>query len=163
MSFIPDRQVNDLEYMYDKYGNMLFRLCLVILSNKSDAEDAIQETFLKYIKKQPVFNMPEHEKAWFIRVASNVCKDIQRFKFRHKEFNIEELADYQSDIEHSYILEQLLSLPPKYKVVIHLYYVEGYKVDEIAKITELSSSAVKMRLSRGRELLRIELEEEHDL
>ena len=69
----------ELSEKYDRYGAMLFRMCIVIFCNRQDAEDAVQETFEKYInKKQPEFNDDEHEKAWFIRVAENQCKDKRR-------------------------------------------------------------------------------------
>jgi RNA polymerase sigma-70 factor (ECF subfamily) len=65
------------------YGNMLFRLCIIILGNSNDAEDVIQETLIKYIQKAPAFKNIEHEKAWLITVATNKCRDILRFKKRY--------------------------------------------------------------------------------
>lgn len=163
MPFISNWPVDDLDNKYDQYANMLFKLCLVILSSESDAEDAVQESFIRYIRKKPKFNDSGHEKAWFIKVATNICRDMRRFTLKHKTVNITELSDYYQDKEQGYILEQILTLPSKYKCVIHLYYVEGYKVNEIAKIIGTSQSAVKMRLLRGRKLLKIELEEEYNL
>ncbi|OPX42558.1 ECF RNA polymerase sigma factor SigW [Ruminiclostridium hungatei] len=159
--FLSGSPEDDLENAYSRYGNMLFKLCFVILSNTVDAEDALQDTFLRYINKRPVFNEPEHEKAWFIKVANNVCKDMRRFKLRHNTLHIDELSDYCSGEDQGHVLEQILTLPPKYKIVIHLYYIEGYNVEEIARIIDLSRSAVKMRLLRGRKLLKVELEEEN--
>ena len=67
----------------DEYGNMLYRLCLVMLRNTADAEDAVQETFIKYMLSSPPFNDDEHEKAWLITVASNKCRDMLRSWKRH--------------------------------------------------------------------------------
>lgn len=66
--------VNDFERIVDTYGNMLFRLCLVILCNEADAEDAVQDTFFKYLSKSPTFNDYNHEKAWLIKVAKITAK-----------------------------------------------------------------------------------------
>ena len=74
------RPTDSIEAMIQIYGNMLFRLCLITLGNASDAEDAVQETFIKYFQKAPAFECAEHEKAWLITVATNKCKDILRFK-----------------------------------------------------------------------------------
>ena len=71
----------DIDRIVDTYGNMLFRICLVILCNESDAEDAVQDTFIKYLSKSPTFNDSEHEKAWLITVATNRCKNMRRYNF----------------------------------------------------------------------------------
>ena len=68
--------VNGVEEIMDIYGNMLFRMCLIRLGNANDAEDAVQETMIKYVQKNPYFKDAEHQKAWLIRVASNKCKAI---------------------------------------------------------------------------------------
>ena len=150
---------------YHLYGNMLFKLCLVILANEADAEDAVQDTFLKYMRKDPEFISSEHEKAWFIRVGTNVCKDILRTRKRKATVDIDDFADLvgtqtTDPLETLETLEQILRLPTKLRTVIYLFYVEGYKVEEIAKVIRTSASAVKMRLMRGRILLKLEMEEE---
>ena len=68
-----------------KYGDMLYRLCFVMLRNTADAEDAVQETFIAYTTKSPVFSDKEHEKAWLLKVASNKCRDLLRFRNRQKD------------------------------------------------------------------------------
>ena len=69
-----------IENIVRTYGNTLYRLCFVMLGNESDAEDAVQESFIKYLQKAPSFENTEHEKAWLITVATNQCKDILRFR-----------------------------------------------------------------------------------
>jgi len=127
-----------------------------MLCNEHDAEDALQEAFIKYISKAPLFNDKEHQKAWLIRVASNICKDMKRFSLRHNHINIDELSDYYSSDTNADILESVLVLPQKYKLIILLYYVDGYDVESISRITDISVSAVKKRLQRGREMLKLE-------
>ena len=146
---IPDagRAVNE-------YGNSIYRLCSVMTGNREDASDAVQECFLKYVEKAPEFNDSEHEKAWLIRVASNICKDILR-KRKHQSFvSLDEIRNLSTSEDNAQILEMLVSLEDKYRIVIHLHYAEGYKAGEIASMLGITEAAVKKRLQRGREALR---------
>lgn len=149
-------QEDDIEKVVLKYSNMIFKICLVLLCNEHDAKDAVQDTFYKYIKKATIFESEEHEKAWLITVATNTCKNMLRFKSMHREVDISLLYDYCELEEDWGILEDLMSIPYKFKVVMILHYVEGYKVREIAKIIGRTPSAVKMRLQKGRKLLKQE-------
>lgn len=135
------------------YGNMLFRICYVILGNEADAEDAVQETMVKYMQKAPAFENSEHEKAWLITTARNQCRDMLRFRLRHPQINLEYLQGLSSDTYDSGILEALMSLPEKFRIVLILYYVEEYCIADIARIIQRTPSAVKMRLQKGRRLL----------
>ena len=144
----------EIERIMDDYGNTLFRICLIMLGNSHDAEDAVQETLIKYLQKMPDFNDKEHEKAWLIKVASNKCKDMLRFRARHATIDIESICEFMQDFSDSGILEALMTLPEKFRIILVLYYVEQYKTDEIAKMIGKSSSAVKMRLQKGRRLLK---------
>ncbi|HNZ98853.1 sigma-70 family RNA polymerase sigma factor [Ruminococcus sp.] len=137
----------------EKYGDMLYRISLLILKNTADAEDAVQETFIKYFTKAPEFADGEHEKAWLITVATNKCRDMLRCRTRHETESEELLNTYAVEKSDSGILEALMELSDKYRIIMVLFYVEQYKIDEIADITGVSVSAVKMRLSRGRKLL----------
>ena len=137
----------------EKYGDMLYRICLIMLKNSADAEDAVQETFIKLVQKAPKFDSEGHEKAWLITVATNKC--------RHKTESEEILQNYFIEKHDSGILEALSELSEKYRIILVLYYVEDYKIDEISKITGLSVSAVKMRLSRGRKLLKEKYRKEY--
>ena len=150
------RSSDELESVIDDYSNMIFKICLVMLCNEQDAEDALQEVFMRYLSKAPVFNESEHQKAWLIRVAVNICKDLQRFRFRHNHLDIDELSDYCVTDESTGIMETVMMLSQRYKSVILLYYVEGYDVGSIAEILGISVSAVKKRLQRGREMIKLE-------
>ncbi len=161
MRELSQRACDDLPAKYDAYGNMLFRLCMVILCNKEDAEDAVQDTFAKYWKVQPNFNSTEHEKAWLIRVASNCSKDRLRSLFHRRAVCLDDIEEYAATPEQTCVLEQLMALPPKYKTILHLHYVEGYKLGEVADILDMKENAVKVALYRGREMLKIKLREEY--
>ncbi len=137
----------------EMYGNMLYRLCFVMLRNNADAQDAVQDTLFKYLTKAPDFENAEHEKAWLITVASNQCRNIQRQRMRVVPMDPGEIHAQLPDREDNCILKALMLVPEKYRIVLTLHYVEGYKVKEIAHITGKSSSAVKMRLAKGRRLL----------
>ena len=152
---------DDIEIIIRKYGDMLYRLSLIMLKNESDAEDVVQETIIKYYQKSPVFVDSEHEKAWLIKVATNKCRDLLRVRGRYiqiEENFLEQIADEETDCG---IIEALTVLPEKYRLVLTLYYIEGYRIEDIAKIISRTSSAVKMRLQKGRKLLKEIYEKEY--
>lgn len=153
MKKISEWPSDDVETLIAQYGDMLFRLCMIMLKNESDAEDAVQETYIKYFQKAPSFETQEHQKAWLIRVAANKCRDTLRFRVRHPQINYEDLSKFVSDSSSSGILEALTMLPEKFRLVLTLYYIEEYRIEDIAKIIGRTSSAVKMRLQKGRKLL----------
>jgi len=148
------RPVDRIEKIMDTYGDMLFRLCLVTLGDAGDAEDAVQETMIRYMHKAPVFENEGHEKAWLITVASNRCRDILRFRKRHPLAEITDIGQRRQEESDSGIMDALMTLPEKFRTVLILYYVEEYSTDEIARVIGKTVSAVKMRLQKGRRLLR---------
>ena len=147
------RPAGDVERVVHTYGNMLFRVCLITLGNASDAEDVIQETMITYLQKKSEFKDAEHEKAWLITVASNKCKDLLRFRARHPMIDLEQIQEFVTEDSDSGILEALMTLPEKFRIVLILYYVEEYRIEDIAKVIGKTPSAVKMRLQKGRGLL----------
>lgn len=151
---MEDISKKDIERVMDDYGNILFRLCLIMLGNASDAEDAVQETLIKYLQKAQEFKDKEHEKAWLLKVASNKCRDMIRFRTRHMTVDIESIKEVTKDSSDSGILEALMTLPEKFRIVLVLYYVEQCKTEEIADMIGKSASAVKMRLQKGCRLLK---------
>ena len=144
---------DEIEQIMYTHGNMLFRISFAMLGNASDAEDVVQETIIKYIEKTPEFENEEHRKSWLITVASNRCKDLLRFHKRHEAVELEEWNSVVKESVDSGILEALMTLPEKFRLVLVLYYVEGYRIEDIAKIIGKTRSAVKMRLQKGRKLL----------
>ena len=156
-----ESEPTDFETLYNRYGEMLFRVCFSMLKSKEDAEDAVQDVFLKYFTNPKPFNDAEHEKAWFIRVTSNHCKDVMR-KRTVRSFvgldEINELEDYGIERDGGEVLNSIFALPEKYKTVFVLHYLEEISVAEIAAALGISQSAVKMRLSRGRDILKGKLD-----
>lgn len=151
-------ELRHIEYAVEKYSQMLFRICYSILCNKHDAEDALQETFLRYMTKAPLFKDSEHEKAWLIKVATNISKNMARFNSRHAVENLDELRHIGISDNDRDVFELIMRLPAKYKIVLDLYYIEGYKANEIADIINTSPVAVRKRLQYGRKMLKLELE-----
>lgn len=147
---------DDITMTVHEYGDMLYRICILMLKNHADAEDAVQETFIKYMLKKPSFTSSEHKKAWLITVSANKCRDMLRKRGRTEDESEEILKNIavNENEDCSGILEALFELPEKFRIVMTLHYVEGYKVEEISEIIGKSSSAVKMRLQKGRTLLR---------
>lgn len=146
----------EIENTVNKYSNMLFRLCFTMLRNNQDAEDAVSDVFVKYISGNHKFSDEEHKKAWLISVATNRCRDMLKFYKIRRHLNLDDVAEYCGKDDYFEILSELLTLPEKYRTVIHLHYVEGYKTAEIAKMLDISPSAVRKRLQYGRDKLKIE-------
>lgn len=144
----------DARRAVEEYGNSLYRLCTVMLQNREDAKDAVQECFLRYMTKAPEFSDYEHEKAWLIRVATNICRDMLRWRKHSSFLSLDEIRNISTSEDNAQILGLLVSLEEKYRVIIHLHYVEGYKTDEISVMLGISSAAVRKRLQRGRDMLR---------
>jgi len=140
----------------------LFRLAIAIMGNKSDAEDIVQDVFVKLMEKQPNFNSDEHQTAWLITVTKNLCKSRLRSLWRKNASLDDGLLDtYPTQNSNQLeLIETLMSLPVKYRIVIHLFYYEGYSTKEIAGITKQKESTVRQQLTRARGLLKKYLEEE---
>ncbi len=148
------RTEEDIESTFEKYADMLYSISLIMLKNSRDAEDTVQDSFIRYIQSDKSFESDEHKKAWLITVASNLCRDRLRASKRHRQEPIGELTEFSQDNEESGILDALTRLPEKYRIIMLLHYVHEYKVREIARMLDISESAAKMRLKKGRELLR---------
>lgn len=140
------------------YGPALQRLAYVYLKNIHDAEDAVQDVFLSYLRSTAVFSTEEQRRAWLMTVTANRCRSLLRSPRRQTEPLSEELACLPA--EESDLLRAVLALEEKYRLPIHLYYYEGYSIAEIAALLHRSAATVGSQLSRGREKLKKMLEEE---
>ncbi|MCX4322088.1 MAG: RNA polymerase sigma factor [Lachnospiraceae bacterium] len=148
-----------IEEVVTTYSPMLYRICVVMLGNEADAQDAVQDTLCRYLECRKKFRDREHEKAWLIKVAQNRCRDMRRFQVRHPKVSLDEVTASYENPEYGHVLAELVSLPLPVKAAVHLYYIEGYKTTEVSEILGISVNAVKKRLQRGRKLLRLRLEE----
>lgn len=147
----------EISRILQSYGNMLYRTAYVLLGNPHDVQDTLQEVLLRYMERAPDFASCDHEKAWLLRVTTNCCKDCMRFRKRHSHIDLEHIQECLPAPEDAQIMQELYTLPAKWKTVLLLHYFEGYPVKEIAKIIGLSENAVKKRLQRAREALKMEL------
>ncbi|MGI5960053.1 MAG: RNA polymerase sigma factor [Massiliimalia sp.] len=153
------RDEQEVNQAIDRYADMVRRICLLHLKNEKDTEDIFQEVFLKYFLHTDPFETPEHEKAWIIRVTVNACRDLLRNFFRRTWVSLEQLGEtgISAELGQSDLLEQVLSLPEKYKDPIYLHYYEGYTAAEIGAILHKKENTVYSLLSRGRALLKQKL------
>ena len=143
-----------------QYSPMLLRLAAARLPSEADAEDAVQEAFIRLLDRRPVFQDAEHEKAWLIRVTLQRAADIRRRKTRETPLEAAIEVCGQDREPETELLSAVRALPEKYGAVIHLYYYEGYSIKEIAKLLGLPAPTVGTRLARGRERLRQMLKED---
>ena len=150
---------NNCEEIYDRLSDTIYRMALVILKNTADAEDAVSEVFLRYLRRPQHFRDQDHEKAWFLRVTINYCRDQLR-KRKYPVEDIEMLPDQPLEDKDRYVLQEVMALPDKYREVIYLHYYEGYSAKEIAQMLESKQSTVLTQLERGRRLLKDMLPEQ---
>lgn len=145
------------ETVYDTYGKAVYRLAMVYLGRHADAEDVTQEVFFRFLYRAPAFTDESHQKRWLLRVTANLCRDQLRGFWRKRITELEDTIP-AAPPEEQEALAAVMALPEQYKLPIHLHYYEGYSVAEIGEILRMGQSAVKMRLKRGREMLKLELE-----
>ncbi len=141
------------------YADTVRRLCMVHLKNSADTEDIFQTVFLKYVLSSVSFENEEHEKAWFIRVTINACRDMLRNLFRRRTVSLDEVMEQPAVLapDHREVLEAVLSLPEKYRQVIYLHYFEEYSAPEIGKILGKNVNTVYTLLTRSKKLLKEKL------
>lgn len=133
----------------------MFRLALSYLRNRQDAEDICQNVFLRLLD-QRVLLTEGKEKAWLLTCTANACKNHLKTFWRQNVQEMDESISFTDETEQE-LWSAVGSLAPKYRAVVHLYYYEGYRQDEIAAILNISRTAVQTRMSRAREQLRKEL------
>ena len=155
---MDDFQIKYNNDMVDRHSTMVYRLAYSATGNSVDAEDIMQEVFLRFVKHNPDFADSEHEKAWFIRVTVNTAKSLHLSPWR-KRITLapsEELPKENSEgcVEYAHLSEALRKLSKYQGMCIHLFYFEGYSIKEISTITKISESTVKSHLRRAKESLR---------
>lgn len=143
-------------------SDMVYRLAFAQMKNKNDADDVYQEVFLRYIKKKPEFENPEHEKAWFIRVTINCSKTNLKSFWSTKICELDDSFE-EKTVEREDLSFALKKLPKKYNAVLHLFYFEDMSIKDIANTLGLSESNVRIQLTRARRKLKKILEKEQYL
>lgn len=159
---------NKMEYfhaVYERQADRIYRIAMIYLNNEADAEDALQSIFLKQIEKDRRFDNPEEEKAWYITVTKNYCKDILKsvWNKRNAIEDVEEPEAQSVDTELVNDMEQAMAkLPPVDREILYLYYYEGYRINEIAKILKYRESTVGSKLAAARNKLKDQFKEDQD-
>ena len=149
---------NRLERLIDQYTNTLLRAAAAILGDWHEAEDAVQDTFLRVLEKELSFRDPDHERAWLLTVTANSCKSRIRARKRHPTTQLLDTLPAPDEDTHE-LVEAIQALPDNQRAAVHLHYYEGYSTDEIAKILGQRPGTVRSHLSRAREALRMRLKE----
>ena len=149
-----------IEKAVKTYSKSMLNAAYSLLGSVPDAEDAVQDAFVKYIQKAPDFKDADHEKAWLLRVTINISKNMLKASGR-KNLPIQEDIPYKQN--NNEVLQCVMSLEEKYRTIIHLYYYEDYSIKEIASILSLPRATVGTRLSRGRNILKTMLKGDFEL
>ena len=145
----------DTKEVYDRQSRAVYHLAMTYLKNTADAEDAVHNVFVNYIKHKPEFKDSEHEKAWFIVATKNYCKNVLKnfWKSRVDMGNIPE-NNYEEKDEDSLLLDKIMGLPVKYREVLYLYYYEEYSIREISRLLSRNESTIQTQLAEARKKLK---------
>ena len=153
------RSEQEVNRAIERHADTVRRLCMIHLKNYADTEDIFQTVFLKYVLSSVSFENEEHERAWFIRVTINACKDLLKNFFRSHTVSIDEVLEQLVEIQEDNreVLEAVLSLPARYRDVVYLYYYEEYTAPEIGKILGKNVNTIYTLLNRAKKILRKKL------
>ncbi len=154
----------EIERVIEQHSDMLYRLALVRTGNREDAEDIVQQTFLKLVEHYDRLETQEHIRAWLLRVCCNQCSNYYKLPWKKRRVEIENFTDYIGardgceeelirKLQGQELLRQMYELPEKYRTVLHLCYMEEYTPTEIAEIIGISVNAVNVRLNRAKKQL----------
>ena len=151
----------ELAGLYERRFGMVCQICLVLMKNVPDAEDAAQTVFRRVMERAEPFRDPEHEKAWLIVTARNECRDQLRHWWRRCREDVSALdALTWEEPSDGLVWDQVAALPDKHRLVLFLHYCQGYSTDEIARMLRENPSTVRSRLVQARKKLKIRLEAE---
>lgn len=152
---------SEVQRLVETYSDLILRLSYTYLGSTADAQDICQNVFLKLLQSPRSFESSRHERAFLIRMAVNLCKDHLKSHWRRTTVALEEAEAVPApQPEEGSLLAAVALLPPKYRTVIYLYYYEGYSAKEIAALLGEKPATVFTRLDRGRQKLRLYLEQE---
>lgn len=151
-----------LTELFQRHADTVYRVCLLQMRSREDAEDVVQSTFLKLVEKPVHFVDEAHERAWLIVTASNACKNQLKYWFRTRR-SVLPLEEVTSKVQEdtSEVLEAIWNLPERYATLLYLYYYEGYNSSEIARMQSVKESTLRSRLVKARELMGEKLRREH--
>lgn len=153
------RSEEELNQAIEQHSDTVRRLCMIHLKNYADTEDIFQTVFMRYVLSPVVFETPEHEKAWIIRVTINACKDLLKSFFHSRTVSIDEALQLAAPISEDYqdVLQAVLSLPTKYRQVVYLHYYEGYTAPQISQLLGKNLNTIYTLLRRSKGMLKEKL------
>lgn len=154
---LPKRSEEEVEEVLRLYSDMVYKIALSYMKNVQSAEDAYQNTFLRYMESDKVFSSEEYRKAWLIRVTFNECKKIYRQAFYRYTVPIESVSESMLEIPEYHmdeVWDEIMKLPLKYRKVLHLFYYEEMSVRQISEILRVKEGTVTSQLSRARQMLK---------
>lgn len=151
---------NEYIQSVNEYSDLVYRVALHACGNRMDAEDMVQNVFIKLFQHKKSFVSEEHKKSWLIRVTVNECHSLFRSNWKSRVQPVEqvECGTTEDFEEKSDLYDAVMELPPKYRVLIDLYYYEEYSIKEIADALKINASTIQTRLMRARKQLREKLE-----
>ena len=151
--------------LYQKYADIVFRTAYHFLLNKDDAEDIVQEVFIKYFISDKKFNDDNHEKAWILKVTANLCKNVLRSKSRQNlqlDDTIQVIDNNfeNTRVEHMDLKNTIYKLTANQRLAVYLFYYEQIPIKNIAKIMRCNENTVKSHSSRAKSKIKTHLEKE---
>ncbi len=160
MSVSSLRTNKEITRIYDRYADTVYRICLLMLKNAQEAEDAVQNVFIKLMKYGKDFESDNHIKAWLIVTAKNECRNSLKHWWNSKRTDMESISEpeYKSENPSEGLINEILKLPDKYKLPLYLHYYEGYTTSEIAGFLKVNESTLRTRLVAARKQLKLLLE-----
>ena len=153
------RTDKDIDSIYQRHVDTIYRVAYSFMKNGADAEDMVQEAFLRLLRSGTEFDTEQHEKAWLIVTVSNLCKSALRSPWRRRE-SFDSLTEPPTveDPAPDETLQAVLALPEDYKLPVYLYYYEGYPTADIARMLNVAPATIRSRLNRARKKLKLTLE-----
>lgn len=154
MNFLSHRTDEGITLIYEKYADTVYKVCFMLMKNTSDAQDAVQNVFVKLINRPEDFESEVHLKSWLIVVAKNECKNTLKHWFNSKREDAAALEKITYDNKEDNLIDIVFKLPEKYRLPLYLYYYEGYSAEEISGILGIKYSTIRTHLKKGRENLK---------
>lgn len=151
--------------LLDKYSDMVLRIAYTYLKNRADAEDIVQDVFLRIIDKKPSFNDESHKKSWLIRATINMCKNKVNMFWNKNKCSIDDVQEFAVSDKYNTdtsVFQAVMALGEKYRVVVYMYYYEGYSTPEIADVIGKNETTIRSLLHRARNKLKDMLKEDYD-
>ncbi len=145
----------EFEYYVNTFSGVIFRTAMCYVKNRTDADDIMQEVFLKLYTSDTYFENDAHAKAWLIKVTSNMCRNLLKTPWKRLIQPIETAENMTVASEKdSGLIDVIMKMKSKNRIVLYMHYYEGYSTREIAEILGIKENAVTSQLYRGRKQLK---------